>query len=149
MFNDESDEKNSASSDDQSSSTSSAQNSAVNEAPLLDRLVSYFVAAKRSLSIMNHVWHANEMVSNGKVTLEDIVTFDAKNKFLKTGIDRQLQTLRGIRRGLEKVDDEGHAEFKVFVMYSSRPRRMLTKSLYIEYPATPRRSRRAHQSGGA
>ncbi|KAI9715314.1 MAG: autophagy protein 17 [Chrysothrix sp. TS-e1954] len=114
MLTDDAEDGSSTSSQDASSSTSSLQNSEGGR-PILERLVRHFVAAKRALSATHHVWRANRVVASSKVALEDIVTLDAKNHFLKSGVDRQLHNLRKIHYGLALVASDGHADFKTIL----------------------------------
>ena len=113
MLNDDDSEERSAVSSPDGSSSTSSRSSHDEERPVLGRLVRYFVSAKRSLSSTHHVWRANEVVTASKAALEDIVGLDAKNQFLRTGVDRQVSKLRSIRDELEQVAHGVQDEFKV------------------------------------
>ncbi|KAL1954554.1 hypothetical protein VTO42DRAFT_1065 [Malbranchea cinnamomea] len=79
--------------------------------PGLDTLVSHLVAAKRSLSSINHVWRANEIVTTARAALEESVVLSARTGFLRRGLDDQLQLLYNVREEVEQVELRGRDEF--------------------------------------
>lgn len=79
----------------------------------LEELIEHFVASKRSLASISHVWQANEIVATAKTQIEDIATINAKSGFLRKSIERQLVTLQSIKGGLDEVGRDVHADFKV------------------------------------
>lgn len=95
-----------------SSSSSSSGNLDNSRLPLA-RLVSHFVAAKRSLSATNDISHANEIVADGRTTLENIIVLDARVSSLSHAVNNQLILLRAIRQGLGTVETDVATEFKV------------------------------------
>ncbi|KAI4174629.1 MAG: hypothetical protein LQ343_002202 [Gyalolechia ehrenbergii] len=77
------------------SSTSSTSPRATSPAPpSLESLVSHLVASKRSLSSVEQVWRANEIVEATKSHLEASVITSARTSFLRSGIATQLRTLK-------------------------------------------------------
>ncbi|KAL9004336.1 MAG: hypothetical protein Q9188_002849 [Gyalolechia gomerana] len=77
------------------SSTSSTSPRAASPAPpSLESLVSHLVASKRSLSSVEQVWRANEIVESTKSHLEASVITSARTSFLRSGIATQLRTLK-------------------------------------------------------
>lgn len=81
--------------------------------PTLEELVAHFVAAKRSLSSVSHVWRANEIVTSARAALEEDAVLSAQNAFVKRAVDEQVNALEAIRHGVEQTAVEGQAEFKV------------------------------------
>lgn len=81
----------------------------------LDTLVSHLLASKRSLSTIDHVWRANEIVTSARKSLENIVLLGAKTGFLKRGINEQVKLLRTIQNGVKNVAREGQIEFKAML----------------------------------
>ncbi|KAI9837730.1 MAG: hypothetical protein M1819_006664 [Sarea resinae] len=78
----------------------------------LDTLVAHLLASKRSLSSINHVWRANEMVTSARSALEESVILGARLGFMKRGIAKQVSVLDYVRSGLESVARDGQAEFQ-------------------------------------
>lgn len=82
--------------------------------PSLERLVSHFVASKRSLASVNHVWRANEIVATARTSIEKIACLCARNNFFRQSIENQLLSLRAVRHGIEVVGQDGQVDFKVW-----------------------------------
>ncbi|KAK2756690.1 autophagy protein 17 [Arachnomyces sp. PD_36] len=78
----------------------------------LEDLVSYLVASKRSLSSINHVWRANEIVTTARSALEQSVIVSARSSFLCRGLNEQLRLLYGVRAEVEEISRRGRAEFE-------------------------------------
>src|ERR1700760_2013487 len=78
--------------------------------PTLDELVEYFLAAKRSLSTINHVWRAREIVDAGRQALEENARLAAKDSFVRHALDIQVESLQAIRHGTKVVESGGHKE---------------------------------------
>lgn len=74
--------------------------------------MSHLLASKRSLSSINHVYRANELVTATRNSLETSVITSARTEFLRSGIDSQVQILTRVRTNTEGVAREGAAEFK-------------------------------------
>ena len=81
--------------------------------PSLERLVFHFVASKRSLTSVNHVWRANEIVATARTSIEKIACLCARNSFLRQSADNQLLTSKAVRHGIEIVGQDGQVDFKV------------------------------------
>lgn len=77
----------------------------------LDTLVSHLVASKRSLSSIEHVWRANEIVTSTRIQLEASVIIAARTSFLRDGIITQLQTLEAVHAHSRAVESEGAEEY--------------------------------------
>lgn len=80
----------------------------------LQTLVQHLLASKRSLSSINTVWRANEIVTSARATLEESAILTARTEFLRSGISEQVKILRKVRGGVESVYKDGQREFKVF-----------------------------------
>ncbi|WEW57120.1 Autophagy- protein 17 [Emydomyces testavorans] len=81
--------------------------------PDLEALVAHLVAAKRSLSSINHVWKANEIVTTARTALEEIVVLSARTGFLHRELEVQLRALFQIKDEIEQVAHYGRAEFSL------------------------------------
>ncbi|GAB1213567.1 autophagy protein 17 [Aspergillus terreus] len=79
--------------------------------PQLETLISHLVAAKRSLSSINHVWRANEIVTSARSALEESVVVSARTGFLRKGLNNQLRLLYSVRAEVEEVSVRGRSEF--------------------------------------
>lgn len=98
------------------SSTESLPSQSSNQAStLLETVVSHLLASKRSLSSINQVYRANELVTATRSSLETSVMTSARTEFLRSGIDSQVQILTRVRNNIEGVAREGAAEFKAVI----------------------------------
>lgn len=79
--------------------------------PQLDTLISHLLAAKRSLSSINHVWRANEIVTASRSALEESVVVSSRTGFLRRGLNCQLRLLYNVRSEVEKISYRGREEF--------------------------------------
>jgi hypothetical protein len=79
----------------------------------LQTLVSHLLASKRSLSSIDTVWRANEIVTAARAALEESVILGARTEFLRNGISGQVKILRRVRGGIEGVYKDGQKDFKV------------------------------------
>ncbi|KAF3386386.1 Autophagy-related protein 17 [Penicillium rolfsii] len=79
--------------------------------PQLDTLISHLVAAKRSLSSINHVWRANEIVTAARSALEESVTVSSRTGFLRRGLNNQLRLLYDVRSEVEHISHRGRQDF--------------------------------------
>lgn len=79
--------------------------------PQLDTLISHLLAAKRSLSSINHVWRANEIVTAARSALEEGVVVSSRTSFLRRGLNNQLRLLYSVRSEVEEISFRGRAEF--------------------------------------
>lgn len=82
-----------------------------NQLPQLDTLISHLVAAKRSLSSINHVWRANEIVTSARSALEETVVLSARTGFLRRGLNNQLRLLYSVRTEVQEISLRGRSEF--------------------------------------
>ncbi|KAK5136719.1 hypothetical protein LTR08_002372 [Meristemomyces frigidus] len=82
------------------------------EPPSLERLVLHFVSAKRSLTSTSYVWGVNELVTSSRGLIEEIAVLNARNTFVRRGVDEQLDTLRAIRGGVAEVGESATVDFK-------------------------------------
>jgi autophagy-related protein 17 len=80
----------------------------------LQTLVTHLLASKRSLSSIDTVWRANELVTTARAALEESVIVSARTEFLRNGISEQMKFLRRVRGGIENVYKDGQREFKVW-----------------------------------
>jgi autophagy-related protein 17 len=79
--------------------------------PQLDTLISHLVAAKRSLSSINHVWRANEIVTAARSALEESVIVSSRTGFLRRGLNNQLRLLYDVRSEVEHISHRGRQDF--------------------------------------
>jgi autophagy-related protein 17 len=79
--------------------------------PQLDTLIAHLLAAKRSLSSINHVWRANEIVTSSRSALEESVVLSARTGFLRRGLNHQLRLLYSVRSEVEEISYRGREDF--------------------------------------
>jgi autophagy-related protein 17 len=79
--------------------------------PQLETLISHLLAAKRSLSSINHVWRANEIVTASRSALEESVIVSSRTNFLRRGLNHQLRLLYHVRAEVEDISFRGRQEF--------------------------------------
>jgi autophagy-related protein 17 len=79
--------------------------------PQLESLISHLLAAKRSLSSINHVWRANEIVTASRSALEESVVVSSRTNFLRRGLNSQLRLLYNVRAEVEEISYRGRQEF--------------------------------------
>lgn len=77
----------------------------------LDTLISYLVAAKKSLSSIYHVSRADEIVNTARNALEQSAILSAKIGFLRRGQKQQIQLLYDVRDEVENISHRGRSEF--------------------------------------
>jgi autophagy-related protein 17 len=81
--------------------------------PQVDTLISYLLGAKRSLTSINHVWRANEIVTASHSALENSVVVCSRTGFLRRGLNGQLRLLYDIRTEVEQISYRGRDKFSV------------------------------------
>lgn len=81
--------------------------------PQLETLIGHLVAAKRSLSSINHVWRANEIVTAARSAVEESVVVSARTGFLRKGLNNQLRLLYNVRAEVEEISRRGRMQFSV------------------------------------
>lgn len=79
--------------------------------PQLETLIAHLLAAKRSLSSINHVWRANEIVTAARSALEDSVIVSSRTSFLRRGLNNQLRLLYSVRSEVQEISLRGREEF--------------------------------------
>ncbi|KAL9037713.1 MAG: hypothetical protein Q9180_003567 [Flavoplaca navasiana] len=131
------------------SSNSSASIRETSPAPTsLDTLVSHLVASKRSLSSIEHVWRANEIVTSTRVYLEASVVTSARTSFLRAGITTQLHTLESVHAHNKAIETEGAKEYagvlRTFDEADQRLRRTLEslRTTIVEHSLRPESDQR-------
>ena len=77
----------------------------------LEGLVSHLLASKRSLSSINHVLRANELVTSTRRSLETSVVTSARTDFLRSGMDSQAKILTQVHANIENARRESAGEF--------------------------------------
>ena len=87
-----------------------SENSTRTETPL-DTLVSHLLASKRSLSAVTQVYHANELVTSTRKSLETGIITSARTEFLRSGVDSQVRILDRVRENTEGVAKRSANEF--------------------------------------
>ncbi|WPH05106.1 Hypothetical protein R9X50_00800700 [Acrodontium crateriforme] len=97
--------------------------------PNLERLVSHFVSAKRSLNSTAHVSRANELVTSSRALIEDIAVLNAKCAFARRGVDDELDALRSIRDGISALGQKAGDEFKMTLASLDEANDRLQKTL--------------------
>ncbi|MCJ1480704.1 autophagy protein 17 [Schaereria dolodes] len=98
------------------SSTSSFLSQNLNtSSPTLDTLVSHLLSSKRSLSSINHVFHANDLVTSTRRSLESHTIITARTIFLQNGVVSQLELLEKVQESIDGVAEEGAAEFQTVI----------------------------------
>lgn len=75
-------------------------------------LVEYLLAAKRSLSSMTLVLHANDLTTHARQLHEESVILRAQTAFLNKGITEQRRLLNRVRRSMIRTYDAGKKDFK-------------------------------------
>jgi autophagy-related protein 17 len=81
--------------------------------PTLEELVEMLLASKRSLSSINQIWRAREIVDACRDAVEENAVLTARNTFVRHAVSEQLGSLEAIRQGARVVELEGHQELKV------------------------------------
>ena len=80
--------------------------------PTLDTLVPHLLAARRSLSCVEHVSHANDLVTGTRQALESHTIITARILFIQNGSTAQISTLDHVRNHTtsmaRKAGDEFH-----------------------------------------
>lgn len=85
------------------------------ESATLERLISYFVAAKRSLSATAHVYRAHEIVDAARSLVEEAAVLGARNAFLERGVNEEASALGAVRDGLDSIGRDAGEGFKAII----------------------------------
>ena len=83
--------------------------------PSLDALVVHLLAAKRSLSCVEHVYRANGLVIKTRQALEEHTIIKARTLFLHNGSGTQVELLVRVLYHLSGVAQEGGREFQAVI----------------------------------
>lgn len=81
----------------------------------VESLVNHLLAAKRSLSSMNHVLRANELATTARNVQEEAHILKAQSGFLRGATLDQAAILVRVRRSLQATYDWGKKDFKVLI----------------------------------
>ncbi len=95
----------------------------------LETLVNHLLASKRSLSSINHVFRANELVTSTRSSLESNVITSARTEFLRSGMDSQVVILTQVHDNIEGMRLEGAEEFMAVTQSIDEADRRLKKTL--------------------
>ncbi|ROT40807.1 kinase activator [Sodiomyces alkalinus F11] len=90
--------------------SASASASATDSIPV-ETLVEYLLAAKRSLSSMQHVLRANDLATGARRSHEQAALLCAQTQFVRRAMVKQMGVLMRIRRGLKRTYDAGKRDF--------------------------------------
>ena len=78
----------------------------------LETLVSHLLTAKRSLSCVEHVSHANDLVTNTRQSLEKHAILTAQTQFIRDGSKAQTATLDRVHNYASSIAQEAGKEFE-------------------------------------
>ena len=78
----------------------------------LETLVPHLLAAKRSLSCVEHVSHANDIANTTRQSLEHHTILTARTLFIRNGSKAQLSTLDRVREHTTSIAREAGDEFQ-------------------------------------
>lgn len=81
----------------------------------VERLVEYLLAAKRSLSSMQHVLRANDLATHARQAHEEACILSAQTALLQQMITRQCTLLKRVRRSLKNTHNAGKRDFSSIV----------------------------------
>ena len=101
----------SASDSSHSSQHSTVQDVSLSENPL-DLLLPILIAAKRSLSTVEHVYRANDLCASTRHALETSAVTTARTTFLRSGVDSQLGVLRKVQEQTGHGLEAGRQEYR-------------------------------------
>ncbi|CRK14037.1 hypothetical protein BN1723_017368, partial [Verticillium longisporum] len=77
----------------------------------VETLVEHLLAAKRSLSSMQHVLRANDLATDARRSHEEAAILCAQTRFLQRAIPNQTNLLLRVRRSLKRTYDAGKRDF--------------------------------------
>ncbi|KAI4147970.1 MAG: hypothetical protein LQ340_005295 [Diploschistes diacapsis] len=83
--------------------------------PTLDTLVPHLLAAKRSLSCVEHVSHANDLVAGTRQAIETHTILAARTLFIQNGSKAQITTLDHVREHIISIEREAGDEFHAII----------------------------------
>ena len=80
--------------------------------PSLEVLVAHLLAAKRSLSCVEQVYRANDLVIKTRQALEDQAKLVARTVFLHNGSSAQVELLARVLNHMRNIAQEGESDFQ-------------------------------------
>lgn len=99
-----------------SSSTSSVKSGASAGAPpTLEELVTHLLAAKRSLSSVEHVSHAKDLATSTRRNLEDHTVLASRTFFLWNGCKAQIAVLEQVRDHTQSIAFDSGIEYSTVI----------------------------------
>ena len=99
-----------------SSATTSPATSGQHQGPItIETLISYLVAAKRSLSCIHLVHRATTVLAEARSAIESTAALVARTTYLRRSLQSQLKILRGIQFELEGSANATQGEFQVSI----------------------------------
>ncbi|ETN39381.1 uncharacterized protein HMPREF1541_05604 [Cyphellophora europaea CBS 101466] len=81
----------------------------------IDTLITYLVAAKRSLSSIHHVHRATNVLAEARSSVESTAVLGARTTYLRRSLLSQLKILRGIQFELEGSANAIRVEFQASI----------------------------------
>ncbi|KAH6693452.1 autophagy-related protein 17 [Plectosphaerella plurivora] len=81
----------------------------------VEALVEHLLAAKRSLSSVQHVLRANDLTTHARQAHEESAMLSAHTAMLHRAIAKQMSLLLRVRRGLKQTYDAGRRDFASLV----------------------------------
>ena len=98
-----------------STSSLPAEQPHLTESPSLDTLVAHLLAAKRSLSCVEHVYRANDLVIKTRQALEGHTVIAARTVFLHNGSIAQAELLDHVLNYTRSIASDGGLEFQKII----------------------------------
>ena len=83
--------------------------------PTLDALVPHLLAARRSLSCVEYVSHANDLVNSTRQALESHAVLAARIVFVRNGSQAQMSTLNRVHEHTRSIAQEAADEFQAVI----------------------------------
>lgn len=114
----------------------------------IDTMVNHLLAAKRSLSSMTHVLHANEIAEQVRAWHEDERVMTAQTGFMRTSVVDQVAILVRIRDELVGTYDWGKRDFKKLVRVMDESDAALERTMSMLRETTVQRGLRPEGEAG-
>ncbi|KAK5170329.1 Autophagy- protein 17 [Saxophila tyrrhenica] len=97
--------------------------------PTLDGLVQHFADAKQALSSTQYVYRATQLVTSSRTLVEEIATLNARNAYLRRGVQDEVEVLAEVSGDVEAAGDEISEEFDEMVQGLDRANARLQQTL--------------------
>ena len=97
--------------------------------PTLSKLIAYLVSSKRSLSSINLVQRATNILEEAKVAIESATALSARSTYLRRSLASQVKILRGVHNELESAAQTTHTEVRMLVKELDNEDRQLEQSI--------------------